>query len=389
MILHIDMDAFFAAVEQRDNPELRGKPIVVSGNSKRSVVSTASYEARKFGIHSAMPLFQAKQRCRHLIVVPGSKGKYSQVSAQIMAIFQHFSPLVEPVSIDEAYVDITGCETLFGPPHAIARKIKDAVYRETGLTCSIGCAPVKFLAKIASDMNKPNGLTLISPEEMPRIIEELPIGKIPGVGKQAMHRMDELGITRLGDVRQISPAILDLKFGKFGGRLHQLAQGIDETPVDISSKRKSISSETTLGEDIYKPKTIEKILLAHAQRVGRDLRGKKMVCRNVSIKIKFSDFTQITRSRKTENWICASSEIYAHALELYKKVPLKKKIRLLGVGVSHLRRGDTPVQMELLAPPESQVRRQWETVDKAVDSISEKFGTQVVTLATLNSKKKK
>ena len=389
MILHIDMDAFFASVEQRDNPALRGKPVVVSGNSKRSVVSTASYEARRFGIHSAMPLFQAKERCRHLIVVPGSKTKYSQISRQIMAVLQHFSPLVEPVSIDEAYVDVSGCESLFGPPESIARQIKDAVFQETGLTCSIGIAPLKFLAKIASDMNKPNGMTLIREEEVPGFLDQLPIRKIPGVGKQAMHRMIELGIEVLGDVKQFSPSILDLKFGKFGRRLHELSMGIDETPVDISSKRKSISSETTLSQDVSNPQIIENILLAHSQRVGRDLRKKEMVCRNVSIKIKFSDFSQITRSKKTDAWICASAAIHAEAIQLVRKVQIKKKIRLLGVGVSHLRHKDAPVQMELLAPREDRARKQWENVDKTLDAISDKFGNQVVTLAALNPSSKK
>ncbi len=389
MILHIDMDAFFASVEQRDTPALRGRPVVVCGDSKRSVVSTASYEARKFGIHSAMPLFQAKQRCRHLCIVPGNRAKYSRISANIMEILGRFSPLVEPVSIDEAFLDITGCESLFGPPPTIAKKIKEQILAKTGLTCSIGIAPVKFLAKIASDMQKPDGITFISPEEVQNLITRLPIRKVPGVGKRAMSTMAELGIEFLGDVSRLSPRLLDLKFGKFGKRLQDLSMGIDATPVEVAHQIKSISSETTLETDISDPGRIEKILLAHSQRVGRDLRRKEMVCRNVSIKIKFSDFSQITRSQKTREWICASSAIHDHALELFRKLVLKKKIRLLGVGVSHLRHRDEPVQMELLAPPSSQGRRQWEDVDKTLDTISQKFGTRAVTLASLNPGKKR
>ncbi|MCP3940237.1 MAG: DNA polymerase IV [Desulfobacteraceae bacterium] len=388
MILHIDMDAFFAAIEQRDNPALRNKPIIIAGDSKRSVVSTASYEARKFGIHSAMPVFQAKQRCAKVILVPGNRYKYAAESKKIMAIISDFSPLVEQVSIDEAYVDIQGCEKLFGSPEVIAQKIKAAIFKELFLTCSIGIAPVKFLAKIASDMDKPNGITFISKHEMARVIKDLPIAKVPGVGKQAMKLMAILQIHTLGDLHKYDICLLNKKFGKMGKRLHELSHGKDLSRIETNYSRKSISSETTLSKDISDLKIARQLLLAHSQRVGRDLRKEKMICHNVSIKIKFSDFTQITRSKQTDSWICSSSAIFNEALSLYEKVVLKKKIRLLGVGVSHFMDKNAPIQMELLCPPKEKINKKWESVDMAVDSIMEKFGSGMITKASLNKRKK-
>lgn len=388
MILHIDMDAFFAAIEQRDNPDLQNKPIIVAGNSSRSVVSTASYEARKFGIHSAMPVFQAKQRCPQVIIVPGNRHKYLAESKKIMDIISGFSPLVEQVSIDEAYVDIRGCEKLFGPPGKMAEKIKATIFKEVFLTCSIGIAPVKFLAKIASDMDKPSGITLISRDKMNRFIKSLPIAKVPGVGKQAMKLMEILQIQTLGDIHQYDPGLLNKKFGKMGTRLYELSHGKDQSRVECNYIRKSISSETTLTQNISDFETARQILLALSQRVGRDLRKEKKVCRNISIKIKFSDFTQITRSRKIESWSCSSTVIFNEALSLYTKVALKKKIRLLGVGVSSFQNKNAPIQMDLLCPPMEKTKKQWESVDRAVDSIMEKFGSDMVIKASLTPLKK-
>jgi DNA polymerase-4 len=383
------MDAFFAAIEQRDNLSLRNKPIIVAGHSKRSVVSTASYEARKFGIHSAMPVFQAKQRCPEVIIVPGNRHKYAAESKKIMDIISGFSPLVEQVSIDEAYVDIRGCQTLFGPPEIMAQKIKAAIFEAVSLTCSVGIAPVKFLAKIASDMDKPNGITLIPLDKMDSFISTLPIAKVPGVGSQAMKQMGGLNIMTLGDLGKHDPVLLNKKLGKMGTRLYELSQGIDLSVVENNYIRKSISSETTLDQDIADMDSARQVLLALSQRVGRDLRKKHWVCRTVSIKIKFSDFTQITRSKKNESWICSSSAIFNEALALYTRLVIHKKIRLLGVGVSHFREKDAPVQMELFCPSGEQPKKQWESVDMAVDSIMEKFGTDMVQKASLSRPKEK
>lgn len=384
MILHIDMDAFFAAVEQRDNPVLKGKPIIISGNSKRSVVSTASYEARKFGIRSAMPVFQAKEKCRELIIVPGNMRKYRDNSMKIMSILTEFSPMVEQVSIDEAYLDIRGTRRLFGEPFELANKIKQRIRDELSLTCSIGIAPVKFLAKIASDMQKPDGLTILPHEKIEQFIQTLPIQKVPGVGKRAMQQMAVLKIKTLGDINRFPAQVLEKKFGKMGLQLMRLAKGEDGGTVQTEHVRKSISSETTLDRDISNFDTARQILLDLSQRVGRQLRKKENVCRTVSIKLKFSDFTQITRSHTSESPISSSNAIFDEAVALYEKVKLKKKIRLIGVGVSGLVHKDAPYQMQLLCGKKED-DRQWTRVDHALDRIGEKFGTGIVNKASLKT----
>lgn len=384
MILHIDMDAFFAAIEQRDNPALRNRPVIVSGNSERSVVSTASYEARKFGIRSAMPVFQAKQKCGHLVIVQGNMEKYRANSKKIMKIISAFSPLVEQVSIDEAYVDIKGCQRLFGSPFDMAAAIKKNIYDELSLTCSVGIAPIKFLSKIASDMNKPDGITIIESSQVKDFIFDLPIDKVPGVGKSAMKHMEILKIKTLGDIKRFSLSYLIQNFGKMGHRLFELSSGIDSSEVETSYKRKSISSETTLSEDIFDFETIKQVILDRSQSVGRELRKKNMVCENVFIKLKFSDFSQITRSGKLDFSICSSSAIFNEALKLFKNYALKKKVRLVGVGVTALKDKHTPIQMQLLQDP-GYPKKPWDSVDMAVDSISEKFGTGIVKKASLKN----
>jgi len=387
MILHIDMDAFFAAIEQRDNPSLQNKPVIISGNSKRSVVSTASYEARKFGIRSAMPVFKAKQKCDHLMIVPGNMKKYQADSKKIMEIISHFSPVVEQVSIDEAYVNLQGCQRLFGSLKDIAHAIKKNIYNELSLTSSVGIAPIKFLAKIASDMNKPDGITIIQKPQVKEFIFSLPIHKVPGVGKSAMKNMETLQIKTLGDINKYNLAILNKKFGKMGQRLLDLSNGIDSSKVETNYIRKSISSETTLSKDIFDFEMVKQVILSRSQSVGRDLRKKNLICENVFIKLKFSDFSQITRSKTLDTPICSSSAIFNEALTLYKKIQLKKKIRLVGVGVTTLKDKNTPIQLDLISN-HNRIKKQWESVDSAVDSISEKFGTYVINKASLSKTKK-
>lgn len=387
MILHVDMDAFFASVEQRDNPELLGKPVVVAGHSNRSVVSAASYEARKFGIHSAMPVFQARQRCPHLIIQPGSREKYARDSRKIMAILRQFSPLVESVSIDEAFLDITGCEKLIGTPEQAAKKIKFEIFNQLALTCSVGAAPVRFLAKIASDMDKPDGLTIISGKEMAQVIATLPISKVPGVGAKAMAQMQGLQIETLGDVKRFDLNLLTNKFGSFGQRLFQLARGIDATPIEPERPRKSISAEVTLSSDISDPRDLQSVLLAQAHRVGNELRAGNQRCRKVGIKLKFSDFSQITRSRTLETWISSSNTIFDHALFLYYNLNITKKIRLVGVGVSEFQETEKPIQRSLFPDQNQEDQRQWEAVDRAMDSVLAKFGPDALKKANLKNHK--
>jgi len=378
------MDAFFAAIEQRDNPALQNKPVAVSGNSERSVVSTASYEARLFGIRSAMPVFMAKQKCDHLVIVPGNIQKYQTESKKIMEIISHFSPLMEQVSIDEVYIDIRGCERLFGSPEQIALAVKNKIKKDLSLTCSVGIAPIKFLAKIASDINKPDGLTHIKAHQVENFIFTLPIGKVPGIGQSAMKNMELLQIKTLGDVKKYSLSILTRKFGKLGQLLSALSNGIDSSRVETNYIRKSISSEKTLSKNIFDFETIKQIILDRSQSVGRDLRKRNLVCENVFIKLKFSDFSQITRSKKLDAPICSSSAIFHKALALYEKILLKKKIRLVGVGVTALKDKNTPVQMQLIQD-QDRPKEQWESVDTAVDSISEKFGADIIKKASLNN----
>jgi DNA polymerase-4 len=352
------------------------------------VVSTASYEARKFGIHSAMPVFMAKKSCRDLIIVPGNMKKYKKASEKIMQILYGFSPFVEQASIDEAYMDLKGLSRLFGSPEDIAKTIKKNIYEHLSLTCSIGIAPIKFLAKIASDMNKPDGLTIIHEDQMKSFIDGLPVRKIPGIGQQAMKQMKTLQIKTLGDIRRYPLSVLTAKFGKTGTRLLELSNGVDHSRVETEHIRKSISSETTLEEDIIDFEEIKCILLDRSQIVGTLLRQKGLVCKNISIKIKLSDFSQITRSKKLDIPVSSSSAIFNEAVSLFKKIRLNKKIRLAGVGVSSLQDKNAPSQM-LLLPIENKSKHQWESVDTAVDSISEKFGSHIIRKASLNPKQRR
>ncbi len=376
------MDAFFASVEQRDNPCLMGKPVAVAGFSKRSVVATASYEARKFGVHSAMPVFMAKKICPGLIIVPVQKRKYSMVSHEIMEIFRTYTPLVEKVSIDEAYLDVTGCKRIFGNAEKIAVSINEKIKRQLSLTCSIGAAQVKFLAKIASDMNKPNGITIIKPEETEEFIDNIDIKKIPGVGKCAMKQMNRLGIKTLGDVKKFNRSVLTGKFGKFGVKLYDFARGKDDSIVETEEKRKSISSESTLNEDINDMEKIKKMILFHSQIVGKELRKRDLFAENISIKLKFSDFSRITRQKSLNVPICSSSAIYRVAAQLAENSKIKKRIRLIGVGTSSLSDGNRPVQMELFNSVKEKTDK-WEKLDRAVDLIAEKFGDGIVEKASL------
>ena len=316
MILHVDMDAFYASVEELDNPQLKGKCVIVAGQSERSVVSAANYEARKFGVHSAMPLFQARERCPGAIFLPPRMGRYKELSAKFMSVLREFSPLVEPVSIDEAYVDITGCERLFGGVGKIALTIKKRIKERLSLVCSLGVAPNKFLAKIASDMDKPDGLTIIMPEHVEQFINSLPIHKVPGVGKNTHDKLQLLGIETLGDVKKIPEKILIKKLGKFGHRLTELADGIDRSAVIPLSETKSVSAEETLPEDIDDKQVLKKYILGQVEKIGRELRKLKIKARTVSIKIKHSDFKQVTRSVTIKNPTQSSEVIIRKAFQL-------------------------------------------------------------------------
>lgn len=382
MILHIDMDAFFASVEQLDHPHLKGKALVVGGDSGRGVVAAASYEARRYGIHSAMPMFMAKQRCPHLIIVSSRRGRYGEVSRSVMAILHRFSPIVEQVSIDEAYLDAAGCGRLYGPPQAMARAIKSDIQKTVALTCSIGVAPLKFLAKIASDMHKPDGLTVITRETVSGVIAALPVEKVPGVGKHAHQQLRQMGIATLGDVKQIRPSVLVDRLGKFGHRLVDLAHGRDESAVTPHSPTKSISTERTLSVDTRDRELLKQHLLAQSQEVGRQLRRQGFLARTITLKLKDTDFKQITRSVTLDRPSQSSETIFRTAEALLARQALEKAVRLIGVGASALIADTTP-QQACLFPSIDRKDSGWEKVDRAVDRIAERYGHSAVQRGSL------
>ena len=386
MILHIDMDAFFASVEQRDHPELRGQPLVVGGDSGRGVVAAASYEARRFGIHSAMPMYMARQRCSDLVVVSSRKGRYSEVSREVMAILNRYSPVVEQVSIDEAYLDAAGCERLHGPPEAMARTIKTQIREALSLTCSIGVAPLKFLAKIASDMRKPDGLTVIEAGDVSDVIAGLPVEKVPGVGKRAHRQLDQMGIATLGDVRTRKTAALVNRLGKFGYRLVDLANGRDESTIGPRAATKSISTERTLAADTRDREQLGRHVLAQSQDVGRQLRRQGFLARTITLKLKDTNFRQVTRSTTLETPTQGSETIYQAALGLLTKLAIDQSIRLIGVGASALITDNAPQQAPLFA---TTARREdgWQKVDQAVDRIADRFGRSAVCRGSLTPRK--
>jgi DNA polymerase IV len=377
MILHIDMDAFFASVEQLDHPELKGKPLVVGGDSGRGVVAAASYEARRYGIHSAMPMFMAKQRCPQVVIVGARKRRYGEISRSVMAILGRFSPMVEQVSIDEAYLDAAGCGRLCGPPEVMARAIKTEIHNTIALTCSVGVAPLKFLAKIASDMQKPDGLTVISPESVPGFIAALPVEKVPGVGKNAFRQLRQIGIATLGDVRKIKPSVLVDRLGKFGHRLVDLANGRDATAVTPHSPTKSVSTERTLPADTLDRDQLKRHLLSQSQEVGRQLRRKGFLARTISLKLKDTNFKQTTRSVTLDRPSQSSETVYRSAEALLARQTLDKPVRLIGVGASALIADTTPQQACLFSGVDHRDNG-WEKVDRAVDRIAERFGRSAV-----------
>ena len=386
MILHVDMDAFYASVEQLDNPELRGRCVIVGGKSKRGVVSAASYEARQCGVHSAMPIFQAKKLCPDAVFVKPRMYRYKQVSKEVMEILGQFSPVVEVVSIDEAYLDVTGCRRLHGTPVEIALKIKQAVKSQVGLNCSVGVAPLKFLAKIASDMDKPDGLTEITPAETEDFIKNLAIEKVPGVGRITGKILEEMGIRRLGEVRQYTEKALTERLGKFGRRLRELAEARSGGRVVPDAATHSISTETTLSANTSDRKLLESRLLSQAETVARQLRAKNFKARTVTLKVKHADFRLVTRRTTLDRPTQSGMTLFRAAADLLRAYQITDDLRLIGVGASGLLPVDTPIQQDLFNTA-AESGRKWEKADRAVDDIARKFGTDAVTRGALVDKK--
>ncbi len=368
LIMHIDMDAFYASVEQADNPQLKGKPVIVGGGT-RGVVSAASYEARKFGVKSAMPMFKAKKLCPHAIFLPVRIPRYKEISDLIMSILREFSPLVEKISIDEAFLDITGTEILYGSPKELAKRIKKQIKSVTGLTCSVGIAPNKLLAKIASDMNKPDGLTVIEKKEVRRFMDKLPVEKLPGIGKQTSKDLKDLGIKTASDVLRFEVSFWEKRYGKSGIKLFEKAQGHDASPVTPTRQPKSFGAENTFPTDTSDHEDLKKWILFQSEKVGRHLRTHGYMAKRITVKIKYCDFKTKTHSRSLHGYTNSTKIIFDTAVELLKEINPKKKVRLTGVTASKLQKGVK--QMKLI---EDISGARQEKIDEAIDHITKKFG---------------
>jgi len=380
VILHLDMDAFFTSVEQADNPELRGKPVVI-GQSLRGVASAASYEARRYGVRSAMPIVQARKLCPHAVFLPGRMSRYREVSGQVMEIMRSLCPVVEQASVDEAYADVSGMGRVCGPPDNLARRLKVEILDRTGLTCSVGIAPNKFLAKIASDWNKPDGLTVILPDDVPAFLQALPLGKIPGVGKHMLEELQGMGVSSIPDVLARPRQYWIDALGKRGAFLHNRALGIDDSPVTPESEAQSCSAENTLDRDTLDRELLERWLLAQAERVGREVRAMDKKGLTVTLKIKFHDFSSITRSKTLPRPTDITAEIYAAARRLLAAEKLPRPVRLIGLGVSNFRA--MQAELPLAADPRRGKNR---LLDQAMDRILDKFGKGSILRADVAAK---
>jgi len=384
-IIHLDMDAFYPAVEVLDNPHLKGKPVIVGGSRQRGVVSSASYEARKYGVHSAQPMATAMRLCPNGIVMPVRMSRYKEVSEQVFEIFHFFTPLVEPLSIDEAFLDVTGSTRLFGSPIEIAKKIKQMVAEKTGLTISAGVAPSKFVAKIASDMEKPDGLTVVPADKVRTFLDPLPIKKMWGVGKVTQTALSRLGIHTFKDLSRVSVEVMEKNFGKHGIHMRQLSKGIDERDVVTLHDVKSIGHENTYSEDILDVKSAKRELLSLATRVARRMRRKGLEGKTITLKVKYYDFVQITRSVTLQTCTNDSADIYANICRLVEKTAVgKRPVRLLGISISKLADFGSGRQLSLFNQHAAKEKRK--KLNETLDSMFEKFGDKGIRPGSLIDK---
>lgn len=370
-IMHVDMDAFYASVEALDNPALRGLPVIVGGSSQRGVVATCSYEARRYGVHSAMPIVQARRLCPQGVYVPVRMARYKEVSEQIMTIFHELSPVVEQLSIDEAFLDVSGMELLYGGPRHVGELAKQRIKNEVGLTASVGLAPNKFLAKLASDLQKPDGFTVIMHDNARTFIAPLPVAKIFGVGKAAQQELLQFGIESIGQLAQTDVRVLRKVFGKNAERVQLLALGLDDRPVSGESEAKSVGREITFEEDLTGFAACRQQLLVLSELVGYRLRRKGYYGRTLTLKVKFADFQTVTRSLTSESDIVSDEEIYRLAVLLLQKVSLLKGVRLLGVTVSSLAGG---ASMALNFEEDSKKEKR----SQLTDALKARFGEKII-----------
>ncbi len=392
-ILHVDMDAFFASVEQREHPEYRGKPLIVGADPKggkgRGVVSTCSYEAREYGVHSAMPVSQAYHLCPHAVFVPPRGELYEWVSQQIFAIFEQFTDLVEPLSIDEAFLDVTGSVRLFGDAVSIARQIKQRVREEQHLTCSIGVAPNKYLAKIASELEKPDGLVVVEADKIREFLHPLDISYLWGAGEKTQQVLRKMGINTIGDLAEFPLWVLRDKLGALGEHFYRLAHGMDDRQVVVHSDVKSVSNEHTFEKDTSDPEVIRKQLILLTEKVGYRLRKKGLKGRTIHFKLRYDDFNTITRAQTITTPTDRTQEILDIVLHLFEQNYLPgRKVRLTGVGVS----GFDPKHNAQRSIFETIDARQTQ-LDKVQDLLVDRFGKHIVhraeSLTTKANKKNK
>jgi DNA polymerase-4 len=373
MILHVDMDAFYASVEERDDPRLIGRPVIVGGTAeRRGVVAAANYVARQYGVHSAMASGTAKRLCPHAVVIPPRMDVYAGVSRQIRAIFERYTPQVEPLSLDEAFLDVTGSAHLFGGAEAVGRKIKTDIQHELRLIASVGIAPNKFLAKIASDIEKPDGFVIVLPEGTQAFLDPLPIGRLWGVGRATGATFERLGIATIGQLRTLSLPTLEHLAGRVGARLWDLAHGRDERKVVPDREAKTISHETTFATDISEPEALRAWLLELTEQVARRLRRHALSGRTVQIKIRAADFQTFTRARTFPKATAVTQELWQAAGELFSEFAAGKRlaIRLLGMGVSGLA-ADGKTQQQLF---DGEEHRKQGKLDSVADAIADRFG---------------
>jgi DNA polymerase-4 len=379
LILHIDMDAFFISVEQRDDPSLRGKAAAVCGSLSRSVVTSATYEARPYGIRAGMPTQEAKRRCPQLILVKGDHSKYTETSARIFSLLKDYTPRVEVASIDEAYLDITQSLLLFKSPIYIAQSVKDRIRQREQLTCSIGVAPNKLLAKLGSRLKKPDGLTVIRKEEVEGILKDLPVSSLFGIGPKLEEELKSIGIFTCGQLGRSPVSFLNKRFGAIGERLHEMGLGLDESPVvpfDEDEDAKSISHSVTLEEDTSDSNLLRKVLLQLSEKASRRMRNGGFYGRRITLTVRYSDFYTFSKQKTISQWVNSGNEIFQHALELFESIPHPKPIRLLGVGVSLLKK--EWCQLHLF-----ERRDKKDKLLKAMDLVNEQFGDWTLTWAGL------
>ncbi len=378
MILHVDMDAFYAAIEQRDRPELRGKPVVVGGGSGRGVVAAASYEARRFGIHSAMPGRRAAQLCPDAVFVRGNLHHYAEVGRRVREIFHRYTPLVQPLSLDEAFLDVAGSRRLHGDARTIGRAIKDAIGDELCLTASVGIAPLKFVAKIASDLNKPDGFVEVAEGGVVAFLDPLPVSRLWGVGRVGQQKLQQLGLRCVGDIRTFDPEILKQKFGSWGEHLWRLANGIDPRKVVPDRSAKQISHERTFSEDIADEVMLRAVVSYLSEQVARRLRRHGREARTVSIKYRREDFQTFARSRTFQRPTHSTDEIFQNAADLLEEMRCKqpRPVRLIGVTAGALTDRGAPKQLSLFDLREGESSQK--QVDQVIDSLAGQIGEKAV-----------